>query len=479
MPRMPLPPPLLLSLGFAICATVVAFRPVGDVDIFWQLKLGDLALEHRSPYMTEPFLVHRAGVPHDPICWLAQVIFAAVRQLCGGDWRAVRVFDALVFVGTFLVVLWPAARRIRDWPAGWVTTVAGGMGFMCALPYTTVRPQTFMFFAFGLAIAILATRWSLKTKTVALFFTLLFWQNVHPSTGVAAVLFGASAAVGWLRYVLKYRTQAPWAETIASLLAALVQPLTPAGMAIFEIAKINRHMCTQVFYINEWMSIFHPKNAPWNLHGLVTFGLTLVLVAVRRRRVHWEELALAVAVFALCAIAIRFTLMLSIALVPVWVRCLTPATVPQTEPPGRGRWWLLVLALVFPGLASYTLKPVVHEPTAYPFEGIRKLKERQLRGVFYTHFMWGGLVVDEGYPAWRISHDGRYYLHTEEAWDDYLRAKDGHTAVEDVFREFQPVAVLLRPEFEKGLVDRLRNDPRYEEIDTTEWSVVFVLKSAR
>src|SRR5262245_25730777 len=97
-----LAPPPLLALGAAITFAAVACRPLGDVDIYWQLKLGDVIIDAGTPFITEPFLAHRASVPHDPICWLSQVILATVRRL--GDWRAVRLFDALLFTGGFLAL---------------------------------------------------------------------------------------------------------------------------------------------------------------------------------------------------------------------------------------------------------------------------------------------------------------------------------------------------------------------------------------
>jgi hypothetical protein len=473
-----------LALGAAITFAAVACRPLGDVDIYWQVKLGDVMLDAGTPFITEPFLAHRAGVPHDPICWMSQVILAEVRRL--GDWRAVRVFDALLFTGGFLAVTWPAALRIRDWPRGWVAVVAGAAGILCAVPYTSVRPQTFTLFSWGLLLAVYFSTLRPLPKILLATAVCLFWQNCHPSIGVAAVYLGAAAVVAWLRYLLNRRPNPPWTESTIVFAAAVSQVATPAGLAIFPIAAANQHMCTEVFPITEWFSIVDEKNLPrnpvewidhpWSLHGLGVGAATVALVTWRRRRVRWEEVMPAAVAFASCFYAIRFTLLLAPAVVPIWLRCLTPpgaddpSRPPDPSHSGRNRWAIFLGLMALAAAVPYVVQPPLHAPYRYPFAGIANLKKRNVTGTVYVYYLWGGIVTDRGYPQWKVSHDGRYYLHTDAAWAAYN--------ADDVaaFEAFHPAAAILDKSNDAILISKLRVLPDFEVIHEDDLAVTFVRK---
>ncbi len=482
-----LAPPPLLALGAAVTFGFIACRPIGDVDIYWQVKLGDVMLDAGTTSIAEPFLAHREGVPHDPICWLSQVILALVRRV--GDWRTVRVFDALLLTGGFLALCWPAALRIRDWPRGWVASLAAVPGLICIAPYTTVRPQTFTVFAWGLLLAVYFSNRRPIPKVLLATFVCLFWQNCHPSIGVPAVILGTAAGVGWIRYLLKRRANAPWVESTIVFIAAVSQIATPAGLTIFPLALANRHMCTVVFPITEWFPITDPMNLPrewsklkqqpWALHGLGTAAATIALLAWRWRRVRWEEVMPAAATFGLCFVAIRFTLLLAPAVVPIWIRCLTPAGADRkSDDPlipssvGRIRWLIFLGLMSFAAVVPYALKPKLDAIYPFPYAGIEELKKRNVTGTIYVYYLWGGIVSDLGYPQWKVSHDGRYYLHTDEAWHDYF-ADDI-----DAFEAFHPVGVILDRHYDEKLIRKIWALQEFEVIHEDDLAVTFVRKKA-
>src|SRR5215217_4656131 len=81
---------------------VLLLRPIYDVDIFWQLRLGELNLAQGGPVRTEPFAAPHLGEPLPPLYWLGQVVYALARR--AGGWPAVRVLDAVIWVGGFWTV---------------------------------------------------------------------------------------------------------------------------------------------------------------------------------------------------------------------------------------------------------------------------------------------------------------------------------------------------------------------------------------
>src|SRR4051812_49659753 len=95
--KAPRPPISVAAAASAGMLFVLLLRPVYDVDIFWQLRLGELSLDHRGPVRTEPFAASHLGEPLTPLGWLGQMVYAVARQ--AGGWPAVRGLDAVVWVG--------------------------------------------------------------------------------------------------------------------------------------------------------------------------------------------------------------------------------------------------------------------------------------------------------------------------------------------------------------------------------------------
>ena len=83
----------LLALLPALVLAVLMARAVWDVDIFWQLKLGELILAHGGPIALEPFSAKHLSDPLPALGWLGQAIMAAVRlgdaQAYEGRWRQI------------------------------------------------------------------------------------------------------------------------------------------------------------------------------------------------------------------------------------------------------------------------------------------------------------------------------------------------------------------------------------------------------
>src|SRR4051794_29600146 len=103
---MPTLPARLWSLGAASCplpvlAVACAWmlciqlnRELTDVDIFWQVKLGEITLKHGLP-ANEPFLAGKEHQPLASIAWLGQVVYAVFKLI--GGWPLLRLFDAIVW----------------------------------------------------------------------------------------------------------------------------------------------------------------------------------------------------------------------------------------------------------------------------------------------------------------------------------------------------------------------------------------------
>jgi hypothetical protein len=70
--------------------------------------------------------------------------------------------------------------------------------------------------------------------------------------------------------------------------------------------------------------------------------------------------------------------------------------------------------------------------------------------------------------------DDRLYLYSDADWEEYFAAADGRVSVDDLVAEHHPDAFVLHPYHQAGLVRRLREHPRWQELHADENGCVFV-----
>jgi hypothetical protein len=462
---LPRPPVSAAAATSAAMLFVLLLRPVYDVDIFWQLRLGELELDRGTLIRTEPFAASHLGEPLVPVGWLGQVVYALARR--AGGWPALRALDALVWVGGFWAV---AAAARRSGAAGPAVLVALGVGFMSALPCASLRPQSFAALGFGLALAVCRRNPSPARGLAVLAVVFVLWQNLHPSVGLAAITFGATAGVAWVRWLAGHRPRPPWLFTGGAALAALAVFATPAGAGILPVTAYNAEMSVRLG-VNEWLPPWDRSNYPAGLTFAVAALAAGWLVTRNWRRVDLEEAAPAAALFVLTLTAHRFALFWGIAIVPVLARCLT------TNPSAAERRWgsavfaaVLVLAVI--GFAGLVRPTWFHD--SLPLEGVTRLRATGVRGTVFCHYPYGGPLIDAGFPDWVVTFDGRYYRYTPEEWELYAAAVRGEVGVEEIERRYRPDAFFLRPGVDAKLIRRLEADPGWRRVYEDRTSCAFV-----
>jgi hypothetical protein len=450
----------------AVLFAYLLTRAIWDVDIFWQLRLGELILHTGWPPTREPFAATHLGEPLPDIGWLGQAVFAAVR-LAGG-WTALHVFNALVWLGGFWVVAAACRRRGGDPVAA---AVAMAIGIMPALPAASLRPQSFAALGFGLLLALLRLELS-PARTLMLALPLfLLWQNLHPSVSVAAVALGGTAAVAWLRFWFGRRAAPPWLLSALTAAAATAVFATPLGFSILAVSAANAKASIDIG-VSEWLPLWDPSNRQLAFLIVTAVGVVGGTLVLKRRRIDWEELAPALVLFVMTLAAYRFVLFLGIALIPPMARALADEQPERREAPAEPIATTILLA----GAATLTLwfSPV-HFSESLPLKGIQKLKAVGVKGTIFAYFPWGGPVIDAGYPDWRVAYDGRYYRYTPAEWRRYDQTTSGTIGPADLDRTYHPVAYFLAPGINEKLIAALRAQRQsWREIYADRQCVVFV-----
>jgi hypothetical protein len=457
----------VLALAMAGMLVTQLGRTIHDVDIFWQLKLGEITTLHGLP-AHEPFLAGRETEPLAVVAWLAQVVYACVRTL--GGWTLLWLVDALVWFGGFVVVARHCARRMSN---HWPVAVGLWVGWFAALSTASIRPQSFAALAFGLLIVLL--RSNLSTARTAFLGAGLFvvWQNLHPSVAVGAIAVGAAVLGDGIQYLRKRTPAPPWRGLVLLPLAAIAIVCTPAGFDILRISRLNAELSLHL-NVAEWLPMTwkvreYGRPFAWASLLVVTAGL-----ALRGGRARASTLAVVLVFTAAMLSSHRFVLFWGIAVIPL--ACELFGTEPGPERP-RSRFRRPIAALA---LALGIGGPCVVNPAPfadyYPFDGIRTLRDTGIRGTIYTTYYWGGMVAEAGYPDWRVTHDGRYYLHSAAEWDAYHRIANGggDVRLDDLVARYKPVAFFLRPGSDATLIAVLDRDARWRTLFQDVNCIVFV-----
>jgi hypothetical protein len=457
----PAGPVPVVAVALAVLLAVQLGRTIHDVDIFWQLRLGELTLASGLP-ATEPFLAGKENEPLVPLAWLAQPVYAAVR-LAGG-WALLRLVDAIVWLGGFAAAACAAGRHAPNrWPAA-IGLVVGCSAAMC---FASVRPQSLGVLAFGLLVALARSGLPVRAALALGGGLLVLWQNAHPSVAVGVVYLGA-AAVGEA-----VRGRWPWRLAGLTALAVAAMPLTPAGFGLFPAAAYNAEI-SKYLGISEWLPM-HRGGLPDTGRGEAWLAVagTAAVVAVRGRRVRAADLLPVLVLTALSVQAHRFIVFWGVAVIPVWADALRPAGDPPAVRPPRVRRWVAGVSLAVAAGVPVAVWP---EPFAdyYPFPAVRAMREAGVEGTVYTTYFWGGIAADAGHPRWKPTHDGRYYLFPREEWDFHFAAGGGAVPVGELERKYRPAAFLLWRATDAGLIRRLEADPGWRVLFADHQSAVFV-----
>jgi hypothetical protein len=175
----------------------------------------------------------------------------------------------------------------------------------------------------------------------------------------------------------------------------------------------------------------------------------------------------------LTALTFRFVLFFGIAVIPVLVQCLTDECDPDPAPPRRKVRLAVAGAALLLGLLPLRIWPLNFADN-FPFAAAAALKAEHVRGPIYCTYLWGGMVTDWGHPNWKPTHDGRYYLFEQHEIAAHLAAGRGEVTVEELERQFHPVAFFLRPGEADGLIDRIRGSPGWRLVYADDYGAVFV-----
>jgi len=389
-------PLMLVSLLAMLAALTVRWR-FDDLDMWWQLKTGEVIWTTHSIPTTDIFSYttnHHAWVPHE---WLAQVlIYGAYR------WGA---YSGLMLWFLFFAVALIVAGYVLCWVYSGNPKAAFLGGLIVWLFSTTVlaiRPQLIGYLLLTVELLLLHLG---STRSAKWFFGLppLFavWVNCHGSFLFGLLTVGVFLLCSSFEFRMGSLVCVRWDMArrrmlmLALLLSTAALFLNPVGLRqIFYPLNTVLQQHIVVSQIEEWQPL--GISDPRGFALLAIVGGIFLFVIVRRAELSLTELLLLVvsAVFALSHQ--RMAVVFGVVAAPVASRLFSSVwdnyDVKRDLPVANaGLMVLAVLIVVFTFPSGRNLAEQVERGS--PVKAVQFIKNARLSGPMLNAFDYGGYVI--------------------------------------------------------------------------------------
>src|SRR5271169_4699029 len=175
----------------------MASRSVGDPDVWWHMKTGQLIAQTKAVPRTDPFSFTRAGNPWVAHEWLSELLIYGIYRI--SDWGGLIFVFALLVSGAFFLVY------LRSAPDPYSSGVMALWGAWATAPIWGVRPQVISLLLTSLWLLILEQS---ERNPRLLWWTLpltVLWVNLHAGFALGLALLLLFLAGEFLEQVTSSR----------------------------------------------------------------------------------------------------------------------------------------------------------------------------------------------------------------------------------------------------------------------------------
>jgi hypothetical protein len=426
---------LLLAPVVLILTAWCAFLPT-DPDYWWHVRTGQLIAEQHSIPRSDPFSFTAQGnawVDHE---WLTELTQYVVQQQIG------YVGNVLVFGAVMALTGLAMFRTCRVWGLGQLPSILLVLwAFGMSLPSAGVRPQTVTRLLLALS-ALLITEYvrngsNRKLWVLPPLFAL--WSNLHGGFIIGLGLLGLASVGQIISWRIGRTTASPWplvAVTAVSVAASLINPQGLDAL-LYPLPYLKGN--SSLTFISEWQTpdLRQPAFYPFAASVLVA-----MLIGWARRPLGVVHILWGL-VFGLLALqSIRnISLFATVGMPLIGARLaaevpLLRRTVADWSHAGR------MVALVSIGLTLSVglwsaaeigrgnALQVGREPSTrdYPSGAVEYVETHPMVGNMFNQYEWGGYLIDQLYPRYRVFMDGRPDVYGDalvEEFDRIDRASPG------------------------------------------------------
>jgi hypothetical protein len=473
---------------------MVAVRPITDPDFWWHLRTGQHILETRTIPHADIFssiFFGKEWVAHE---WLSEVLMYLVQRAFG--YGGLVVTFALVI----MAALWITYRRCaRVSGHVYVAGFALLLGALASAPTWGVRPQIFslLFASIFLAVLDAYAREGKERGVLFLVPLMVLWVNMHAGFALGIALIALTVAGlalnEWLAREGAER-QFVWPRVcrlcLVLLLCLAVVALNPNGLRIYSYPFETLTSQAMMKYIQEWFSpdfhelMFLPT-------ALLIFGTLAAMALSEKRPRPGQVLLLAATGYAALRSGrnIPFFAMVAMPLLAEqgwnWTTSLRVGQwlrVTEKREEGAGARLKLALNLTLLFVMPLTLcvmrvKQVTSgresdERKNFPVGAVEFIREHEIPQPIYNEYGWGGYLVSNLYPQYRVYIDGRADVYGDAFIEEFLKTHDGEGGWRESLERRGVRSVIVGPNV--ALASLLRQDAAWEKVFEDQKSVVFI-----
>jgi len=369
--------------------------------------------------------------------------------------------------------LWLTYRRCDGKP--YAAGIAILLAAAASSPLFGIRPQMLTLLLASIYIVLLE-RFDPKEQTRRLWWLvplMLLWVNLHAGWALGLTLIGL--------YIVRAVLDGEWNHVrplfIVLVICTAVVPLNPNGFRMFSYPYETLTSTSMAAFIQEWASPdFHkPMYLPLAILLLSTFAA----MALSPTRARLGEIFL-VLITALGALrSVRHIPIFSLFAAPAlakhlwaiardrgWDKLLTGA---EARPNGIKLLINVVLLLAPLALGVSRIWHFASHQRSYvtlrnPVAAVEFLKSQHLPGPIYNRYGWGGYLIYQLYPEYRVYIDGRADVYGDAFFAEAMRTYDGTGDWAKSLDRYGVKTVLISPD--APLASLLRNDQG-------KWKVVY------
>jgi hypothetical protein len=485
---------VLMALVF-----VLAVRPVTDPDFWWHLRTGRFIFEMRSVPRSDIFSTTFAGrewVAHE---WLSELLMFAIHQALGYA-GLIFVFSLVSAAAMWLVYRRCAARAGHPYVAGFALL----LGALAASPTWGVRPQMFSFLFASVLLAILddyVSRENHRRAWLLVPLTVL-WVNMHAGFAMGLALIALTIGGLFLdsllsdeedqTLIVKLKAFRRRARTLVFVFVACVAAvsLNPTGVRLYLYPFETLTSRSMMKYINEWFSPdFHQLMfQPLAVLLFATFGV----MVLSRVRVRPGSLLLLVATGYAALRSGRNVPFFALVAMPllaehawVWLtRQSWGAGFARPEKFEAGKQVVLKaalnivllvvapLAVCFARVERVAVEQGSDEAQNFPVAAVEFMRGRQLPQPIFNEYGWGGYMIWNLYPDYRVYIDGRADVYGDSYLEEFLKTHDGRAGWRAPLEREGVRTVVVKPDV--PLASLLRQEAGWRNVFEDEQAVIFV-----
>ena len=465
-------PIVLLSMVFVLA---VRQSVSIDPDLWWHLKAGQQFIDTRSIPHTDDYSFTKLGsewVAHE---WLSEVIMEGIYRVSG--------LVGLVTIFSLIIVtaLWLTYHRCDGKP--YVAGIAILLAAAASSPLFGIRPQMLTLLLASIYIVLLE-RFNPKEQSRRLWWLvplMVLWVNLHAGFALGLALIGL--------YVVRAVLDGEW-DHIKPLLIVLVictavVPLNPNGFRMFSYPYETLTSTSMAAFIQEWASPDFHKITYLPLAILLLSTLAAMALSPSRARLGEIFLVLITAlgalrsvrhipIFSLFAAPLLAKHLWAIAKERGWDKLLTGE---EGRPNGLKLVINVVLLLAPLALGVWRVWHFATHQSNYvsirnPIAAVEFLKSNRLPGPIYNRYGWGGYLIYQLYPDYRVYIDGRADVYGDAFFTETMHVYDGIGNWREPLDKYGVRTVIIDPNVAMSTL--LRNDSQWSKVYEDDQAVIFV-----